>query len=65
MKIPKHTTSPLPWKLKTRQTFGTKTFFCSVVDVNGDTVIDETLDDNGAVYADYKLIVDKVNKETS
>ena len=58
MKIPKHTVSPLPWKLKTRRTFGTKTLVCEVVDVNGDVVIDETLDEDGAVYADYKMIVD-------
>lgn len=61
MKIPKHTASPLPWKLKTRRTFGTKTLVYSVVDANGDIVLDETLDENGAVYADYKLIVEKVN----
>lgn len=61
MKIPVHTSSPLPWKLKTRRTACTKTLVCEVVDVNGDTVIDETLDENGAVYADYKMIVEKVN----
>ena len=63
MKIPKHTASPLPWKLKTRHTFGTKTLVCEVVDANGDAVIDETLDEDGAVYADYKLIVEKVNRQ--
>lgn len=61
MKIPKHTASPLPWKLKTRRTSVTKILVCSVVDANGDIVLDETLDNNGAVYADYKLIVEKVN----
>lgn len=61
MKIPKHTASPLPWKLKTRRTACTKTLVCEVVDANGDTVVDETLDEDGAVYADYKLIVEKVN----
>lgn len=59
-KIPKHTTSPLPWKLKTHQTFG-GTLVVEVVDANGDTVIDEVRDEDGAVYADYKMIVEKVN----
>ena len=63
MKIPKYTASPLPWKLKTRRTFGTKTLVCEVVDANGDAVIDETFDEDGAVYADYKLIVEKVNRQ--
>ncbi len=61
MKIPVHTPSPLPWKLKTRRTACTKTLVCEVVDANGDTVVAETLDENGAVYADYKMIVEKVN----
>ena len=60
-RIPKHTVSPLPWKLKTRRTFGTKTLVCEIVDANGDTVVDETLDEDGAVYADYKMIVEKIN----
>lgn len=34
---------------------------CEVVDANGSPVIDETLDEDGAVYADYKMIVEKVN----
>lgn len=61
MRIPKHTVSPLPWKLKTRRTACIKTLVCEVVDANGNTVIDETLDEDGAVYADYKMIVEKVN----
>lgn len=62
MKIRKHTPSPTPWKLKTRRTSGTKTLVCEIVDANGETVVDETLDDeNGAVYADYRMIVEKVN----
>ena len=60
MRIPKHTTSPLPWKVKTRRTFG-GTLVVEVVDANGDTVIDEVRDEDGAVYADYKMIVEKVN----
>lgn len=63
MKIPVHTPSPLPWKLKTRRTACTKTLVCEVVDANGDTVVSETLDENGAVYADYKMIVEKVNSK--
>lgn len=62
MKIPKHTHSPLPWKLKTRRTCCTKNLVVNVVDANNNIVIDETLDNNGSVYADYKLIVDCVNK---
>lgn len=61
MRIPKHTTSPLPWKLKTRRTACTKTLVVEVVDANGNTVIDEVLDEDGAVYADYKMIVETVN----
>jgi len=61
MRIPKHTTSPLPWKLKTKRTACTKTLVVEVVDANGDTVIDEVLDEDGAVYADYKMIVETVN----
>lgn len=61
MRIPKHTVSPLPWKLKTRYTACTKTLVCEIVDANGSPVIDETLDEDGAVYADYKMIVEKVN----
>lgn len=60
-RIPKHTTSPLPWKLKTRRTACTKTLVVEVVDANGDTVINEVLDEDGAAYADYKMIVEKVN----
>ena len=60
MRIPKHTTSPLPWKLKTRRTFG-GALVVEVVDVNGCTVIDEVRDEDGAVYADYKMIVEAVN----
>ena len=63
MKIPKHTASPLPWRLKTRRTCCSQTLVCEIVDVNGNTVVDETLDEDGAVYADYKLIVDTVNHE--
>lgn len=63
MKILKHTASPLPWKLKTRHTSCTKTLVCEVVDANGDVVIDETLDEDGSVYADYKMIVEKVNSK--
>jgi len=61
MKIPKHTPSPRPWKLVTRRTECTKTLVVGVVDANGDVVIDEVKDGNGAVYADFKLIVEKVN----
>lgn len=61
MKIPVHISSPLPWKLKTRRTSCTKTLVCEVVDANGNTVVNETLDKDGAVYADYKMIVEKVN----
>ena len=60
MRIPKHTTSPLPWKLKTRQTFS-GTLVIEAVDANGCTVIDEVRDEDGAVYADYKMIVEAVN----
>lgn len=63
MRIPKHTTSPRPWKLKTRRTSMTNIIVVGVVDANGDVVIDEVLDENGAAYADYKLIVDTVNRE--
>ena len=42
-----------------------KTLVCSIVAANGEVVVDETIDYDGDVYADYKLIVDKVNKETS
>lgn len=59
-RIPRHTASPVPWKLKTRRTFG-GTLVVEVVDANGDTVIDEVRDEDGAVYADYKMIVEKVN----
>ena len=60
MTIPKHTASPLPWKLKTRRTFG-GALAVEVVDVNGCTVIDEVRDEDGGVYADYKMIVEAVN----
>lgn len=60
MRISKHTTSPLPWKLKTRRTFG-GTLVVEVVDANGDTVIDEVCDEDGAVYADYRMVVEAVN----
>ena len=59
-KVPKHAVSPLPWRLKTRRS-GSKTLICEVVDANGKTVVDETWDEDGAVYADYKMIVEKVN----
>lgn len=61
MKMLKHTASPLPWKLNTRRTACTKTLVCEVVDANGSVVIDETSDEDGSVYADYKMIVEKVN----
>ena len=64
MKIPKHTISLLPWKLKTRRTACTKTLVVEVVDVNGNTVIDEVSDEDGAVYADYKYIVECANKSS-
>lgn len=60
MRIPKYTTSPLPWKLKTRRMFS-GTFVVEVVDVNGYTIIDEVCDEDGGVYTDYKMIVEKVN----
>ena len=60
-RIPKHTISPLPWKLKTRRTSCTNTLVVEVVDANGNTVIDEVRDEDVAVYADYKMIVEKVN----
>ena len=60
-RIPKHTISPLPWKLKTRRTSCTNTLGVEVVDANGNTVINEVSDDYVAVYADYKMIVEKVN----
>lgn len=60
-KVPKHAVSPLPWRLKTRRSSGSKTLICEVVDANGKTVVDETWDEDGAVYADYKMIVEKVN----
>ena len=63
MKMLKHTASPLPWKLKTRCAACTKTLVCEVVDANRDVVIDETLDEDGSVYADYKMIVEKVNSK--
>ena len=59
--MPKHTVSPLPWSLRTRRSSCANILVCEVVDANGSTVIDETLDDDGAVYADYKMIVEKVN----
>lgn len=58
-KVPKHAVSPLPWKLKTRRSGGT--LICEVVDACGNTVVDETWDNDGAVYADYKMIVETVN----
>lgn len=61
LKVPKHAVSPLPWKLKVRRRRGTSAFICEVVDANGDTVVDETWDNDGAVYADYKMIVETVN----
>ena len=60
MRIPKHTTSPLPWKLNFLLTFSS-TLVIEVVDANGCTVIDEVRDEDGAVYADYKMIVEAVN----
>ena len=45
MRIPKHTASHLPWKLKTRRTFG-GTLVAEVVDANGCTVIDEVRDED-------------------
>jgi len=61
-RIPKHTTSPLPWKVEARWTCATDTLICGIVDANGDVVVDETRDDDGAVYANYKLIVEAVNR---
>ena len=46
MRIPKYMTSPLPWKLKTRRTFG-GALVVEVVDVNGCAVIDEVRDEDG------------------
>ena len=60
MRIPKHTTSPLPWKLKTCRTFG-GALVVEVVDVDSCAVIDEVRDEDGAVYVDYKMIVEAVN----
>ena len=60
MRIPKHTTSPLPWKLKTCRTFG-GALVVKVVDVDSCAVIDEVRDEDGAVYVDYKMIVEAVN----
>ena len=60
-RIHKHTISPLPWKLKTRRTSCTNTLVVEVVDANGNTVINEVGDEDVAVYADYKMIVEKVN----
>jgi hypothetical protein len=62
-KVPNHAVSPLPWRLKTRRSGGSKTPICEVVDANGKTVVDETWDEDGAVYADYKMIVEKVNSK--
>lgn len=62
MRMPKHTTSPRPWKLKTRRTAMSNITVVGVVDANGDVVIDEVLDEDGAAYADYRLIVDTVNR---
>lgn len=62
MRIPKHTTSPRPGKLKTGRTSMTNISVVGVIDANGDVVIDEVPDEDGAVYADYKLIVDTVNR---
>ena len=56
-----HTTSPTPWRLNVRKTPQGGVSVCEIVDANGDTVVDETLDEDGAVYADYKMIVEKVN----
>lgn len=63
MKILKHKISPLPWALKTHRTSGTKTLVCEIVDFNGNIVVNETLDEDGSIYADYKLIVDSVNHD--
>lgn len=60
-RIPKHIISPLPWKLTKRRTACTNTLVVGVVDANGNTVIDEVRDEDGAAYADYKMIVEKVN----
>ena len=46
--IPKHTTSPLPWKLTKRRTSGTKTLVVGIVDANGDIVIGEVIDEYGS-----------------
>ena len=46
MRIPKHTASHLPWKPKTRRTFG-GTLAVEVVDANSCTVIDEVRDEDG------------------
>lgn len=61
MKMPKHTPSPLPWKLKTRRIAMTSTLVVEVVDANGDVVIDEVRDEDGSAYADYRFIVEAVN----
>lgn len=61
LNVPCHAVSPLPWRLKTRRSRGSKTLVCEVVDANGNIVVAETWDDDGAVYADYKMIVEKVN----
>ena len=66
MRYPKHTTSPVPWKLKTRDmgyrsVNGNHMRACEIVDANGRTVMGEYPDDDGSVCADFRLIVKAVN----
>lgn len=53
-RIPKHTASPLPWKVETRYTSGAKTLVCRIVDANGDAVVNETRDEDGATLSSTK-----------
>lgn len=45
---------------ETRRTLG-GTLVVEVVDANDDVVINEVRDEDGGVYADYKMIVEVVN----
>ena len=70
MRYPKHTTSPVPWKLKTRNMGyrsdnGNPMRACEIVDANGRTVMGEYPDDDGSVCADFRLIVKAVNAFSS
>lgn len=65
-RYPRHTASPMPWKLKTRRMNrtnddGKPMRACWILDANGHNVMDEYADYDGSIYADIKTIVESVN----